>query len=152
MYIKRVKTRKYCQFNLASIEAFHHKMSFLCVCMLLAFQSFGYSQHLKRVAEWKTLDFAFPGPDFRQLAIRAGEFIPENCVPIDVDVDYQESSPSRIFVSIPRFVTGIPVTLGHITGPRNLIDPYPSYRWHSSNGNDCDGITSVFRIAVSLGF
>lgn len=126
-------------------------MSLLSVqIMLLACQSFGYSQNLKLVAEWRTLDFAFPGEDVKQLAVQAGNYIPENCVPIDVDVDYQDTSPSRIFVTIPRFVTGIPVTLGHIVGPRNLIDPFPSYRWHSSHGNDCDGITSVFRISVSI--
>lgn len=123
---------------------------FLGICILLLTQSSSYSQHLKMVAEWKTLDFVFPGPDDRQLAIRSGNFIPGNCVPIDVDIDYQENSPSRIFVTIPRFVTGIPVTLGYIFGSRNLIAPYPSYSWHSSHGKNCDGITSVFRIAVSI--
>lgn len=118
--------------------------------ILLACQSLGYNQHLKLVAEWKTLDFAFPGLDVRQLAIRTGNFVPGNAVPIDVDIDYQDQSPSRIFVTIPRFVTGIPVTLGHVVGPRYLINPYPSYRWHSSHGNDCDGITSVFRITVRI--
>lgn len=120
-----------------------------CICLLIC-QSFGSGQQLKMVAEWKAIDFAFPGPDDRQLAIRSGHFVPENCVPIDVDVDYQDNSPSRIFVTIPRFVTGIPVTFGHITGPKNLIQPYPSYSWHNSHGYNCDGITSVFRIAVSI--
>lgn len=57
-----------------------------------------------------------------------------------------------MFVTIPRFVTGIPVTLGYITeengqtGP--LIQPYPNYEFQSVN--NCDGIISVFRTAVSL--
>lgn len=117
---------------------------------LLTCQRFGYSQHLKLVAEWKALDFVFPRSEDRQMAIRSGNFVPENCVPIDVDIDYQDDSPSRIFVTIPRFETGVPVTFGHITGPKNLIAPYPSYSWHSSHGYNCDGITSVFRIAVSI--
>lgn len=127
-------------------------MELLTVCIiLLASQSFGYIQNLKIVAEWKTLDFVFPRPDIRQLVIQNGSFVPENCVPIDVDIDYRDQeSPSRIFVTIPRFVTGIPVTLGYVAGPRNQIQPYPEYSWHSSHGNDCDGITSVFRIAVSI--
>lgn len=115
----------------------------------LAGQNFGL-KNLKKVAEWKTLDFVFPGPDVRQLVIQNGNFIQQNCVPIDVDVDYQENSPSRIFVTIPRFTTGIPITLGYVAGPNNLIQPFPTYSWHSSHGNDCDGITSVFRIAVSI--
>lgn len=123
----------------------------LALCIwFLTFRSFGYSQNLKMVAEWKILDFAFPGLEDRQLAIRSGNFVPGNCVPIDVDIDYQDDSPSRIFVTIPRFVTGIPVTFGHMFGSGNLIKPYPSYSWHSSHGYNCDGITSVFRVAVSI--
>lgn len=105
---------------------------------------------LKLVAEWSSLDYVFPRPDIRQTAIQNGLFIQGNGVPIDVDVDYQNQFPSRIFVTIPRFTNGIPVTLGYVAGPGNLIQPYPLYSWHSSHGRDCDGITSVFRIAVSI--
>lgn len=118
--------------------------------VLIACQSNGLIQQLKNIADWKTLDFTFPSPDVRQMAIRNGNFVSGNCVPIDVDIDYQDSLPSRIFVTIPRFTTGIPVTLGHVHGMGYLIQPYPAYSWHSSHGNDCDGITSVFRIAVSF--
>ncbi|XP_055316182.1 protein yellow-like [Sitodiplosis mosellana] len=106
------------------------------------------SRNLKVVAEWDSLDYVFPQPHLRQQAIQNGQFVRNNGVPIDVDVDYQENLPSRIFVTIPRFTTGIPVTLGYVAGPGNLIQPYPSYSWHESHGRDCDGITSVFRIAI----
>lgn len=126
-------------------------MQNILVCIVLvALQSNCYIQQLKIVAEWKSLDFVFPTPDVRQTAVRNGYFAQANCVPIDVDVDYQDDSPSRIFVTIPRFTRGIPVTLGYVSGPRNLIQPFPAYSWHSSHGNDCDGITSVFRISVSI--
>lgn len=108
------------------------------------------SKNLKIVTEWKSLDFVFPSPEVRRMVIQNGNFVQGNCVPIDVDVDYQENSPSRIFITIPRFTTGIPITLGYVHGPNNLIQPYPAYSWHSSHGNDCDGITSVFRITVSV--
>lgn len=57
---------------------------------------------------------------------------------------------SRIFVTIPRFSDGVPVTLGYFKSPStdNLIQPYPDYSWHSSNGANCDGITSVLRVAI----
>lgn len=108
------------------------------------------SRNLKVVAEWGSLDYVFPEPQTRQLAIQNGQFVRNNGVPIDVDVDYKDNLPSRIFVTIPRFTTGIPVTLGYVAGPGNLIQPYPSYSWHESHGRDCDGITSVFRIAVCM--
>lgn len=110
----------------------------------------GSQRNLKVLAEWGSLDFAFPNPIARQSAIQNGLFVQGNGVPIDVDIDYREGPVmSRIFVTIPRFTSGIPVTLGYITGPSTLIQPYPSYSWHSSHGRDCDGITSVFRITVS---
>lgn len=77
--------------------------------------------------------------------------MPGNGVPIDVDVDYRDIG-SRIFVTIPRFTTGIPVTFGVVSnagatgGP--IVQAYPDYSWHSSHGQNCDGITSVFRVTV----
>lgn len=57
---------------------------------------------------------------------------------------------TRIFVTTPRFSTGIPASLGFVS-PRQgdlLIQPYPDYSWHSSHGTNCDGITSVVRVAI----
>ena len=57
---------------------------------------------------------------------------------------------SRIFVTTPRFQPGVPVTLGYVQSQASsvLIQPYPDYSWHSSNGANCDGLTSVFRVAI----
>lgn len=123
-------------------------IGFICVGTSVA--QIGNTRDLKVVAEWGSLDYVFPRPDIKQAAIRNRQFIQGNGVPIDVDVDYQLNAPSRIFVTIPRFTTGIPVTLGYVAnGPGYLIQPYPDYSWHSSHGRDCDGITSVFRVSVS---
>lgn len=115
---------------------------------------FNYAQdanlkNFKVLAELNVVDFVFPRSDVRTQAIQNGLFVQNNCIPIDVEVDYQENLPSRIFVTIPRFNVGIPVTLGYLSGSHNLIQPYPEYSWHSSHGRNCDGITSVFRVAVS---
>jgi hypothetical protein len=40
------------------------------------------------------------------------------------------------------------VTLGFVRNSTSLIEPYPDYKWHSSHGRDCDGMTSVFRVAI----
>lgn len=57
---------------------------------------------------------------------------------------------SKVFVTVPRFSEGIPASLGYIKAPSNdlLIQPYPDYSWHSSHGSDCNGLTSIVRVAV----
>lgn len=57
---------------------------------------------------------------------------------------------SRIFVTTPRFSEGVPVTLGFVGSAKTdlLIHPYPDYSWHSSHGSNCDGLTSVVRVAI----
>lgn len=57
---------------------------------------------------------------------------------------------SRIFVTIPRFSEGVPVTLGYVKSPTTdlQITPYPDYSWHSSNGGNCNSMTSVLRVAI----
>lgn len=57
---------------------------------------------------------------------------------------------SRIFVTVPRFSEGIPITLGYIKSPKTSLQiiPYPDYSWHSSHGANCDMITSVVRVAI----
>lgn len=51
---------------------------------------------------------------------------------------------------MPRsFSGGVPITLGYIEPQDDcLIRPYPDYSWHSSNGENCTGLTSVFRVAI----
>ena len=46
-------------------------------------------QSFKSVGEWKQLDYSFPNDQVRQMAIKNGQFIAANAVPIDVDVHYQ---------------------------------------------------------------
>lgn len=58
----------------------------------------------------------------------------------------------RIFVTVPRFIGGIPITFGTLTNQTGAGGPqirgYPDYDWNADQGNNCDGFTSVFRVAV----
>lgn len=120
-----------------------------CVCYTLTHGQ--QTKNLKLFAEWKDLEFAFPSQGHRDAAIQNGQYVIGNGVPIDVDVDYR--TQTRVFITIPRFTTGIPVTLGVVMktqgngGP--IIQPFPDYDTQSSHGQNCNGITSVFRVAVS---
>lgn len=55
------------------------------------------------------------------------------------------------FVTMPRFFSGIPVTLGTITGVNGdggpIIAPFPDYNWQQTGS--CSGFTNVFRVFVS---
>jgi Major royal jelly protein len=130
---------------------------------------------LTQIREWKQLDFNFPNARARTEALQRGLFVPQNNFPIDVDVDYRGENESegklswfydsfvvlyfisldplensRIFVTIPRFSAGIPVTLGYVKSPTTdlQITPYPDYSWHSSNGANCNLMSSVLRVAI----
>ena len=124
------------------------------------------------IREWKKLDFNFPTTFARNDAINTKKWIPENAFPIDMDVDYYGEyflnclrkievwlklkldpgslENSRIFVTVPRFSDGIPITLGYVTSSRYdlQITPFPDYSWHSHHGSNCDRITSVLRVAI----
>ncbi|XP_065091657.1 major royal jelly protein 1-like [Ochlerotatus camptorhynchus] len=113
-----------------------------------------YGKQLRWVTQWKSLDFVFPTPKDRENAISSRRFIPENCIPLDMDVDYNSNSlRSRVFVTIPRFIEGIPATLGTISpqmGPSGpLIEPYPNAAIQSTpDDGRCTGIVSVFRTMI----
>jgi hypothetical protein len=61
---------------------------------------------------------------------------------------------NRVFVTMPRFQEGIPVTVGVVTDKKlnnnPIISPYPSWEWHK-NPASCgrNRIVSVYRVLVS---
>lgn len=61
------------------------------------------------------------------------------------------ASGTKLFVTMPRFFDGTPITLGTISGVNSvggpIIAPFPDYNWQVT-GN-CNGFTNVFRVAVS---
>lgn len=60
--------------------------------------------------EWKVLDFLYPSEDARREAISSSSFIPENNIPVGVEV-----SGDRLFMTIPRWKNGVPASLAYIS-------------------------------------
>nr|XP_033340386.1 protein yellow-like [Megalopta genalis] len=107
-------------------------------------------EQLKGIYSWKSLEFDFPSESDRIAAIQSGNYIPGAPVPIDVDV-YSAGQKSKVFITIPRFQNGVPVTLGYVTddvssNANPIIAPYPN--WSYNTMGSCDSITSVYRVHI----
>ncbi|CAH2106430.1 unnamed protein product [Euphydryas editha] len=119
----------------------------LSYCLACCWSGLG-AKDLRIVKQWAEVDFIFPNETARQSALTNRFYVPGNSVPIDVDVQHRKGpAKSRIFVTLPRFDEGRPVTLGTVEED-GLIKGYPDYSWHDNQGSNCDGLTSVFRIAI----
>ncbi|CAK1547166.1 unnamed protein product [Leptosia nina] len=94
---------------------------------------------------WKQMDFVFPSPEEREIAVNNGQYVQANVIPLGV-----ERWKSRVFVSTPRWKKGIPASLSCLPivaeEASPPLTPYPSWDWHTAD--NCTGITSVFRMAI----
>lgn len=59
--------------------------------------------------EWKQIDYDYPTPEARQDAIDTREFVPENNLPLGLEV-YGD----RLFVTVPRWKSGVAASLNYI--------------------------------------
>lgn len=66
--------------------------------------------NLEVAFEWKKLDFAYPSEAMREEAIKNKDFIPENNIPVGLEV-----SGDRVFVTVPRWKPGVPASLAYFT-------------------------------------
>ncbi|XP_053607197.1 protein yellow-like isoform X1 [Plodia interpunctella] len=121
-------------------------LSYCLACCWPAFSS--AAKELRIVRQWSQLDFVFPNEIAMGVAMERRYYVPGNSVPIDVDVHHRQGAlKSRIFITIPRFDEGRPVTLGTVDD-QGRVSAYPDYSWHDNQGSNCNGLTSVFRTAI----
>ncbi|KAL4707959.1 hypothetical protein ACJJTC_010575 [Scirpophaga incertulas] len=98
------------------------------------------------IYEWKQLDFQFPSPEARQQALDTKAFVPENNLPMGLEV-YGD----RLFVTIPRWKNGIPSSLNYVNLKDNTTSPklipYPNWAAHTTGLNGMPSeIISPFRV------
>ncbi|XP_076654785.1 protein yellow-like [Halictus rubicundus] len=105
---------------------------------------FGKAPLLERFF-WKTLDFAYPDEASRQMAMMRGDFVPENALPVGIEI-----WRNKLFVTVPRWRNGIPATLNYISldtnrGGSPRLTPYPN--WAQNKAGACGtGMTTAYRI------
>lgn len=75
----------------------------LCVTAVAA------NDNLRVAYQWKQMDFEYPNIDIRQAAIQDKSFIQENIIPVGLEV-YKD----RLFITLPRWKTGVPASLAYI--------------------------------------
>lgn len=61
---------------------------------------FGHAPLLQRFT-WNKMDFAYPNERARQSAMARGEYIPENSLPVGIEI-----WRNKLFVTIPRWRDG----------------------------------------------
>lgn len=93
-----------------------------------------YAEHtgpFKTVYHWKQLDYDFPSEYDRRRAIDRKEFIQENNLPLGLEI-YKD----KLFVTMPKWKEGIPVTLAVLPivpkrkSPK--LVPYPNWEYHTT--------------------
>ncbi|GLV41824.1 yellow-b [Carabus blaptoides fortunei] len=104
--------------------------------------------NLRVAYEWKQVDYEFPTPEARQEAIDSREFIPENNLPLGLEVH-----GDRIFVTVPRWKSGVAASLTYFylneSTNSPILKPYPNWEAHmlpKNSGGEPPEIVSPFRI------
>nr|QHN70685.1 yellow-h3 [Limenitis arthemis astyanax] len=123
------------------------KFLLLMVCLTTSKSqsAFGRRKPLETLYRWKQIDFDFPTPQHRNMAIQNGEFNQINVIPLGV-----ERWKNRAFISTPRWKKGVPATLSSVPIAAQeespLLSPFPSWEWHTAA--NCTGFTSIFRMSI----
>lgn len=66
-------------------------------------------EQLDIIYEWKQLDFQFLSPEARQQALDTRAFIPENNIPMGLEI-YGD----KLFITVPRWRSGVPASLTYV--------------------------------------
>lgn len=111
--------------------------------------------NLDEVFAWKELPFVWPNEDARNAAIKDGDYVPENNLPLGLD-----RWKDKLFVTIPRWKNGVAASLGYISlnepvNKSSAVTPYPSWEANTlpkgdEKPKDDNHIISVFRISVDV--
>ncbi|VVC35640.1 Six-bladed beta-propeller, TolB-like,Major royal jelly protein/protein yellow [Cinara cedri] len=103
---------------------------------------------LKDRFTWNQIDIEYPDRESKRNALKTGKFIPINNLPLGLEI-----WKNKMFISLPQWKPGIPVTLAYVNlnsyDKSPVLKPYPSWNWFINHKqNRCDGLVSVFRMEV----
>ncbi|GAB1868497.1 Protein yellow [Camponotus japonicus] len=97
--------------------------------------------------EWKSIDFQWPSEEVRKYAVLRGDYIASNNFITTV-----KFWKDKMYLTIPRWKDGVPVTLG-VTSAKPvdgdtapLLDPFPT--WDMQKLGDCSAFQLVHSIEI----
>ncbi|KAJ6646949.1 Protein yellow [Pseudolycoriella hygida] len=105
------------------------------------------NDNLRVAYQWKEIDFEYRSARDREEAINSKSFIQGHVVPVGLEV-YQ----TRLFITLPRWKSGVPASLAYIDITDNVtssptLKPYPSWGAHQKGiSGEPPEIVSPFRI------
>ncbi|XP_065220917.1 protein yellow-like [Planococcus citri] len=126
-------------------------LAILVVLLGLVCLTAAATNSLQERFSWKIVDFEFPSEDARNEAIRNGEFIPENNLPLGL-----ERWRNKLFVTLPQWKSGTAATLTYIdldatTEQSPKLKPYPNWEANQiRRNNGVSKIANVFRVNVDV--
>lgn len=88
----------------------------ICLLLFVHVVSISCMDQLHILYEWKQLDYQFPTEEARRQALETKEFIPENNIPMGLEI-YGD----RLFITVPRWRFGVPSSLNYINLKGDLI-------------------------------
>nr|CAH7712509.1 unnamed protein product [Callosobruchus chinensis] len=120
-------------------------MMFLLLLTFLHTSKISAMDNLNVAFRWKVVDFEFPNDTAREDAITKGIFKPENNLPLGLEV-YED----RMFISVPRWKSGVAASLNYIkltdSKESPKLRPYPSWEYHDLTNLDEFGMVSQDKI------
>lgn len=77
---------------------------------------------------WGQIDLEYPDQKSKDMALSSGAFVPINNLPLGLEV-----WEDKMFLSLPQWKPGIPVTLAYVDlnshSKSPTLKPYPSWDW-----------------------
>ncbi|XP_037042211.1 protein yellow [Bradysia coprophila] len=114
---------------------------------LTAIKHIQCNDNLRVAYQWNEIDFEYRSAQDREEAINERSFIPGHVVPVGLEV-YK----TRLFITLPRWKSGVPASLAYIDINDNTtispkLKPYPSWGAHQQGiSGEPPEIVSPFRV------
>nr|UPO25009.1 yellow-c [Henosepilachna vigintioctopunctata] len=123
----------------------------LTIHIVCAFAGFANAAQLTPVFEWNELTFNWPDKQTEEYALRSGQYVPANNLPLGLD-----RWKDKLFITVPRWKNGVAATLNYVdlksSNKTPSLIPYPDWKSNTLPVGDQQPqegtIISTFRVSV----